>query len=463
MSSFKRRIPTQTSTLPPATRISAHNGQVLVSTGVPSLDDVLGGGIPVGSLLLLKEDRYTGYAHLLLKYFVTQGIVSGHAVCLASADENPEETVRGLMGVVEGTAAAGAEEEAEEDGEDLGAQLGGAASRRMLGALRRPGLEEDRMKIAWRYEGLPRFSSTLSRGAAPGVVPGLKKGGDTAPQIPYCNVFDLTKRISPSILDSASNRLALLDLSTCTAEGEEGVYAQLLEQVKGLIDEGGFKLSSPVSSTGTRGFLRIAIHSIGSPFWGQGASKAASHALCKFFHGLRALLRDSFAVCVLTMPAHMYGDFHGLHSNPIVRRIEHMCDAVIEIESFAGSPKPVNPLYTSDYHGLFHPRRLPRIGSLVQSSRVPEIELGSLGFKVRRKRFSVETFHLPPEVEDTTARSQDGGDGAKKAKRAGGGTAAGGSAGGSGAGARVSRQIGSVAASKGLGCGSGGGKNPLDF
>lgn len=33
--------------LPLGTKLSIHNGQLLTSTGVPSLDEVLGGGLPV--------------------------------------------------------------------------------------------------------------------------------------------------------------------------------------------------------------------------------------------------------------------------------------------------------------------------------------------------------------------------------------------------------------------------------
>ncbi|CAI2180224.1 6596_t:CDS:2, partial [Funneliformis geosporum] len=37
---------------------------------------ILGGGVPIGSVLLIKEDRHTEYARLLLsKYFLVQGIV----------------------------------------------------------------------------------------------------------------------------------------------------------------------------------------------------------------------------------------------------------------------------------------------------------------------------------------------------------------------------------------------------
>jgi elongator complex protein 4 len=77
----------------------------------------------------------------------------------------------------------------------------------------------------------------------------------------------------------------------------------------------------------------------------------------------------------------------------VIRICEHLSDAVIEIESFQGSPHPVNPAYTTDYNGLIHVNKLYRDGS----RRLGNVYLHSLGFKVRRKRFEIQTFHLPPE------------------------------------------------------------------
>ena len=57
-------------------------------------------------------------------------------------------------------------------------------------------------------------------------------------------------------------------------------------------------------------------------------------------------------------------------------------------------------MYISDYHGLIHPLKLFPHGTVVNSTRLNSVELHSLGFKVRRKRFLVETFVLPPEDED---------------------------------------------------------------
>jgi hypothetical protein len=43
--------------LPPGTRPSLHNNTLLVSSGVPSLDSLLGGGIAVGTVVLIGQNN----------------------------------------------------------------------------------------------------------------------------------------------------------------------------------------------------------------------------------------------------------------------------------------------------------------------------------------------------------------------------------------------------------------------
>ena len=175
---------------PTGTRISTSNGQTLTSTGVASFDDMLGGGLPLGSVLLVKEDRFTKYAQLLLKYYLAQGVALGHECSLTHFDGAPEEMMNDLMGVVENKAST----TVEEDDQDFVSGMVGVAGGRVMGALRKT---DDRMKIAWRYQGLNTFSSAISSGTSTSLRT-------------YCHNFDLTKRIAPKLLESI--RVSLFDV-----------------------------------------------------------------------------------------------------------------------------------------------------------------------------------------------------------------------------------------------------------
>lgn len=61
----------------PTTR-QGPRGQTLISTGLSDLDKVLGGGLPLGCLLLLEEKGPSPHADNLIRLFVAQGAACGH-------------------------------------------------------------------------------------------------------------------------------------------------------------------------------------------------------------------------------------------------------------------------------------------------------------------------------------------------------------------------------------------------
>ncbi|KAI8143360.1 Elongator complex protein 4 [Fennellomyces sp. T-0311] len=376
--SFRKRNADQQPKLPPGSRLSAYNGQLLISTGVPSLDDIMGGGLPVGTVLLIKEDRATTYAQLLLKYFLAQGMASGHHCALASRDEDGNELLRNLMWLA--TSAS-----SNDDDEDHDEAAKSAA---------RSNAEGDRLKIAWRYAHLKKFESGV-RQASPSSPPPQQASSSSSnineksapgnePR-PYCSLFDLTKRIPESVLEEG--KPTVLD----NMEGEDD-YATLLDNIRKLVLENNFSSAIPAKPNTQRNVLRLGIHSLASPSW----QSKSSYDLYKFFHALRGLLRFSFGAAVITIPAYLYEE-----SPNFVKRVEHMADAVVEVESFAGSMVHNDAPYTQNYHGFFYVHKLPVLNSLLPpSTKLSVLSAGGsndLAFKLRRKRFAIETFHLPPE------------------------------------------------------------------
>lgn len=144
MSSFRRRAPTSPI---PGSRPSPYNSLPLLSTGLASLDDILGGGLPLSSSLLLESDTPTAYAELLLKFWVSQGVECAQEVVIVASglEGGPDEVIRTLPGVEGGAIVTGQnEKETVEEAEDDG------------------GAKAEKMKIAFRYESMRQHAVTVA-------------------------------------------------------------------------------------------------------------------------------------------------------------------------------------------------------------------------------------------------------------------------------------------------------------
>ncbi|KAJ2063587.1 Elongator subunit elp4 [Coemansia sp. S146] len=397
MSSFKKRVPASQPKPPPATRVNPHSAQLLVSTGVPALDDVLGGGLPVGGVLLIEQDRQTGYSNTLLSYFASQAIAAGHKLCIVNADRdvNLASQLPGWAGVSRG---------ATEPGTGTGAET-------------EQGDTSEKLEIAWRYQNLPRVDGR-DADAQGRSEPSARSSATAAIDTPYCEKFDLSMRIPQGVIDRASVEIVDSDAISRTmasTESSDGdMYKCVLDKISVLINDG-FSSLKPLPPNAERNILRIELRSLGSGFW-RGSDP---NAILMFLHGLRGLLRYSYAACVISFPAYLYEEA-GVRL-PIVRRIEHLCDAVIELESFEGSNATPSSIVaqqikgeaaaaSQEYHGFLHIHKLPRLNSLTASmGRLSLLHTGggsanNLAFRLRRKKFSIETYHLPIEGGVTERR-----------------------------------------------------------
>ncbi|XP_041534883.1 elongator complex protein 4 isoform X2 [Microtus oregoni] len=345
------------------TRPSVRNGQLLVSTGLPALDQLLGGGLAVGTVLLIEEDKYNIYSPLLFKYFLAEGIVNGHTVLVASAREKPADILQ-----------------------ELPAPLLDDNGKKEIEDIHNPKTPEAdvSMKIAWRYQFLPKMQA--------GPVSSSRFG----------HYYDISKRIPPELLGSSKwHGFFLTEHITSDLNGESCSlsrgYMKLLQFIQNIIYTEGFDGSNPQKKQ--KNILRIGIQNLGSPLWGDDICCTENcdnnHSLTKFLYVLRGLLRTSLSVCIITMPTHL------IQNEAVITRVRNLSDTAVGLESFIGSEKETNPLY-KDYHGLIYIRKIPRLNNLT----CDESDVKDLAFKLKRKLFSIERLHLPPDLSDTVSRSR---------------------------------------------------------
>lgn len=217
MSSFKKRVPStgsSTAAPPPGTRVSAYNSSVLLSTGIASVDDVLGGGCPLGSIILVEEDQDTSYANLLIKYWIAQGLccpAQQIMLALSGLDQPPEEIISKLPYSDDAVATAQAQSASSSTAP---ASTSNAATddedENMAGSS-----TSSAMKIAFRYENMKKFETSVKT---------TSTVGDGSSPV-YCSVFDLTKTMG--ISEDAKKRIAFLNV-----ELETDPYATALDEVK---------------------------------------------------------------------------------------------------------------------------------------------------------------------------------------------------------------------------------------
>ncbi|XP_043405269.1 elongator complex protein 4 isoform X2 [Chelonia mydas] len=355
--SFQRKVPASSRLAAIAgTRPSVRHGQLLLSSGLPSLDCVLGGGLAVGTLLLIEEDKYGIYSNLLFKYFLAEGIVCGHNLFVASAKEDPADILKELPAPLFDDVHKNQVDEKET-------------------AIKSKPESQESMKIAWRYQNLPKIE----------VSP--------AASVRFGHYYDLSKTVSPELLQSIKWHRFFLpeemslhpEIKTCNMTCG---YTKLLQSIQRIIYQEGFDGSYPQKKQ--KNILRIGIQSLGSVLWGDDVCCADNpediHSLTKFLYVLRGLLRMSLSACIITVPAHL------IQNKAIMERVTNLSDTVVGLESFIGSERETNPLY-KDYQGLIHVHQIPRLNSLICDVSGTK----DLAFRLKRKLFTIEiSLQDPP-------------------------------------------------------------------
>ncbi|KAJ3737021.1 PAXNEB-domain-containing protein [Lentinula guzmanii] len=371
MSSFKRKSSSKTQSLPGTRPSPGSIATTITSTGIPSLDDILGGGLPLScSFVVAAPDPHSSYGELVQKTFVSQGLACKQDVLVVGSDQDALDWVKGCMWF---HSSASSNPSLEEDAED-----------------QKPTDEEQKIKIAWRYEQMKQFQTTV---------------GSTSYVISedFCRTFDLTTRIPSFTIEKALNDGQLytcnvLDTLDPTSRSEcFSVTQAVLLNIEDVLSQ----RSSKIPNTP----LRICIPGLGSYAWGD----LRTQDILQFLYQLRAILRrNPFACASIGLESHISTDAWG--GPGWIQKLGWMCDGLITLDAFTTNPS-LSTLFPS-HHGLVHIHTLPSPHTLLPSSDRFSTLRGlsasvseggnssgenNLAFKCTRKRLIFETMHLDVE------------------------------------------------------------------
>lgn len=375
----------------PGVRPSSLTPRPVTSTGTPSLDALLGGhgGLTLGCSLLVEESGTTDFSGALLRYFAAEGICQGHVLHVIGVGE---QWIRELPGIAEERTSKSPQ----------------------------PVVEDDKMKIAWRYERISQagergalicslvktqrtckqdvgyllffYQLTVSTAIPDSSIPALAVA--PAPEKPFCHSFDLSKRLTIS----QDANIHHMRMSLSDPKPFDNIVRKLEDVLK-------------TSSTNTP--HRLIMPTVLSPAI-YPASASRTDNFIRFLHSLRALLRkySNALTAMISLPLELYPRNSGL-----VRWAEILSDGVLELSPFPHLMDASNSLAESggarsnddQPQGIFNVQKLPINTECGEGGAGVGNSIGEdLAFTVSRRKFVIKPFSLPPLEGDQDAQKEAG-------------------------------------------------------
>uniref|UniRef100_A0A7S0JS52 Elongator complex protein 4 n=1 Tax=Cafeteria roenbergensis TaxID=33653 RepID=A0A7S0JS52_CAFRO len=397
---------------PPGTRPWLSGGFAL-SSGCAALDQYLGGGVPLGSVVVLEEDAGGGgLARALASLFLAQagpsqhrGFVAAHgraalAGFLASVPRPAPRAAGPPSGAGPSHAAGG------------GGHLGSAWQYRdfvQRGGDRHAGDGGGTGSAA----PVPSSGRSAFRGASDAAAGGA--GADAV----FCSAFDLDRPLG--VAEAARRCNATLEVVACG--GDESVSPALLAFAgDALSAEADASAADPIAAAARQRAPGRLVWLWGGVMssWPGGAGGAAVR--CKALAGLWRLRRrvkaagDCVALVVVP-PMHTARAEHGATAHDVACLLR--CgDVVLRAAAFGqecgnGACLEAPQGFGAEYAGILRVGRAPLGPGLVPSA--PRGGRGSRLLLVGRskRRLTLDPMHLPPEGEDARPRDGQGSSGTK--------------------------------------------------
>uniref|UniRef100_A0ACD5ZH33 Uncharacterized protein n=1 Tax=Avena sativa TaxID=4498 RepID=A0ACD5ZH33_AVESA len=306
------------------------NGAAFVSSGIPDLDRILGGGFLLGSVVMVMEDSDAPHHLLLLRAFMAQGVVHKQPLLFAGPMKEP----RSFLGALPAPVASSKEDARHR-------AMGGGASGDGRG-------NDEGLRIAWQYRKY--FGDERTSGA---------EHRDNKQQ-EFSNDFDLRKPLERHLLNAQHIE--------CLSTQDADTLSDLQDRCSTFISR------HPRKDGGNLNAGRIAIQSLCAPQCGYFGK---DWDMVSFMRSLKAMVRASNTVAIITFP-------YTVLSDSFCKRWQHLADTLLSIKAIPDEDKDLAKLLTGyqDMVGFLHVHKVAQT-----NSQVPVIlEASTFSLKLRKRR-----------------------------------------------------------------------------
>lgn len=296
-------------------------GHTVISSGVRALDELLGGGVPLGSLLVVLEDGFSGAHELLLRHFLAEGAACGHRCVLGAQPHKLQQ----LLAAVPAVAGAGRESEG------LGTTCDDETRK---GRTDTKGGDDDGLHIAFQYRRYIGRQQRLQRQreakeaaqAQRGSSVGGGKGAKRARAPALSHAFDLLSPLPRGKLERATG-LRTVEIERA-AEGGRAVAEATREAVAGCA-------AQPSA-------IRVLVRSLGEEeaFSGGGGGEgqslfARAVSLVSALRRIKAAIAPGaqpVAAALVTIPS-------ALFDSDLASRLSSLADGIVRLDQVR-APRP---------------------------------------------------------------------------------------------------------------------------
>ncbi|XP_057962185.1 elongator complex protein 4 isoform X2 [Malania oleifera] len=315
-SSFSRNVSAVPSFQNPGLK-SGPSGTIFLSSGIPDLDS---GGFPLGSLVMVMEDAEAPHHMLLLRNFMSQGLVHNQPLLYSSPSTDP----RAFLGTLPSPVLSKDDKSHYHDPE-----------------------QEKGLRIAWQYK---KYFGEYQQN--------LDSHRDNKHE--YSTDFDLRKPVGRHFLSRQCIDCVSIQESPNLAAFRDRC-ATFLAQIP--------RSDAAILSAG-----RIAIQSLCAP---QCEYSAMEWEMLSFIRSLKSKLRSSNAVALITF-------LPSLLSPSFSKRWQHMADTLLSVRAIHDEDKELAKLLTGyqDMVGLLNVHKVARINT--QVPLIPEAGTFSIKLQKRR-------------------------------------------------------------------------------